>query len=64
MKTQVNRQRLQQEVEKMSKKYEYHNNKISSLGDIEFTPKQEKYLEKLAKKFNKIQKANAKNAKK
>ena len=37
----------------MSKKYEYHNNKISQLGDIEFTPKQEKYLEELARKFNK-----------
>ena len=29
----------------MLKKYEYRNNKISQLGDIEFTPKQEKYLE-------------------
>ena len=38
---------------KVSKKYEYHNNKISQLGDIEFTPKQEKYLEELASKFNK-----------
>lgn len=38
---------------KMSKKYEYHNNKISQLGDVEFTPKQEKYLEELARKFNK-----------
>lgn len=48
----------------MSNKYEYHNNKISSLGDIEFTPKQEKYLEKLAKEFNKAQDEKAKNAKK
>ena len=38
---------------KMLKKYEYRNNKISQLGDIEFTPKQEKYLEELASKFNK-----------
>ena len=37
----------------MPKKYEYHNNKISQLGDGEFTPKQEKYLEELASKFNK-----------